>query len=145
MNGREKRIQEVKEDRKIAVENKKSSVATAESNTAQKINVERKSSTGAVNMNGKSSVEKSSSSESTLASDKKSSKDMSSGSIVPMNLRDSFFDDPFFQDNWMDIQQSQKNFFSKAQEQFKQQMQKMESSMNERMSLSNFFDKDFYP
>jgi len=94
-------------------------------------------------MNRKSSVEKSSSSESALASEKKSSKDMSSGSIVPMNLRDSFFDDPFFQDNWMDIQQSQKNFFSKAQEQFKQQMQKMESSMNERMSLSNFFDKDF--
>merc|ERR1719410_532614 len=123
---KEKRIQEVKEDRKIAVENKKSSAATAESNTAQKI-----------------SVEKSSSSESALASEKKSSKDMSSGSIVPMNLRDSFFDDPFFQDNWMDIQQSQKNFFSKAQEQFKQQMQKMESSMNERMSLSNFFDKDF--
>ena len=140
---KEKRIQEVKEDRKIAVENKKSSAATAESNTAQKINVERKSSTGSVNMNRKSSVEKSSSSESALASEKKSSKDMSSGSIVPMNLRDSFFDDPFFQDNWMDIQQSQKNFFSKAQEQFKQQMQKMESSMNERMSLSNFFDKDF--
>merc|ERR1712061_282093 len=133
--------QEVKEDRKIAVENKKSSAATAESNTAQKINVERKSSTGSVNMNRKSSVEKSSSSESALASEKKSAKDMSS--IVPMNLRDSFFDDPFFQDNWMDIQQSQKNFFSKAQEQFKQQMQKMESSMNDRMSLSNFFDKDF--
>jgi len=136
---KEKRIQEVKEDRKIAVENKKSSAATAESNTAQKINVERKSSTGSVNR--KSSVEKSSSSESALASEKKSAKDMSS--IVPMNLRDSFFDDPFFQDNWMDIQQSQKNFFSKAQEQFKQQMQKMESSMNDRMSLSNFFDKDF--
>merc|ERR1712061_179566 len=132
--------QEVKEDRKIAVENKKSSAATAESNTAQKINVERKSSTGSVNMNRKSSVEKSSSSESALASEKKSAKDMSS--IVPMNLRDSFFDDPFFQDNWMDIQQSQKNFFSKAQEQFKQQMQKMESSMNDRMSLSSFFDKD---
>merc|ERR1719412_612322 len=126
---KEKRIQEVKEvkeGRKIAVENKKSSAATAESNTAQKINVERKSSSG-----------------SALASEQKSSKDMSSGSIVPMNLRDSFFDDPFFQDNWMDIQQSQKNFFSKAQEQFKQQMQKMEFSMNERMSLSNFFDKDF--
>merc|ERR1719461_2677378 len=114
---KEKRIQEVKEvkeDRKIAVENKKSSAATAESNTAQKINVERKSSIGSVNMKRKSSVEKSSSSESALASEKKSSKDMSSGSIVPMNLRDSFFDDPFFQDNWMDIQQSQKNFFYKS-------------------------------
>merc|ERR1719325_518036 len=55
---KEKRIQEVKEDRKIAVENKKSSAATAESNTAQKINVERKSSSGSV-----------------LASEKKSSKD----------------------------------------------------------------------
>merc|ERR1712079_502264 len=95
---------------------------------------------GSVNMNRKSSFEKSSSSESALASEKKSSKDMSS--IVPMNLRDSFLDDPFFQDNWLDIQQSQKNFFSKAQEQFQQQMQKMESAMNERFSLSNFFDND---
>merc|ERR1711862_985053 len=88
-----------------------------ESTSSQKINVERKSSTG-----------------SSASSEKKTK----ATSMVPMNLRDTFLDDPFFQDNWLDIQQSQKNFFSKAQE----QMQKMESAMNERFSLSNFFDND---
>merc|ERR1712211_126277 len=88
-----------------------------ESTSSQKINVERKSSTGS------------------SASSEKKTKAIS---MVPMNLRDTFLDDPFFQDNWLDIQQSQKNFFSKAQ----QQMQRMESAMNERFSLSNFFDND---
>merc|ERR1711862_871900 len=92
-----------------------------ESTSSQKINVERKSSTG-----------------SSTSSEKKTK----ATSMVPMNLRDTFLDDPFFQENWLDIQQSQKNFFSKAQEQFQQQMQKMESAMNERFSLSNFFDND---
>merc|ERR1712062_365492 len=64
-------------------------------------------------------------------------------SMVPMNLRDSFFDDPFFQDNWLDIQKTQKNFFTQAQEQFRQQREKMESSMSESTNLSKFFDKDF--
>ena len=119
---KEKRIQELKEDRKIDVEHKKSQVEQRkESTSSQKINVERKSSTG-----------------SSTSSEKKTK----ATSMVPMNLRDTFLDDPFFQDNWLDIQQSQKNFFSKAQEQFQQQMQKMESAMNERFSLSSFFDKD---
>merc|ERR1712098_603713 len=61
------------------------------------------------------------------ASSTSSEKKAKSASIVPMNLRDSFFDDPFFQDNWLDIKQSQKDFFSKAQEEFQKQMQKMES------------------
>merc|ERR1712209_377954 len=65
-----------------------------------------------------------------------------SSSIVPMNLRNTFFDDPFFQDNWLDIQQSQKNFFSQAEEEFQKRMDLMESSMNERFSLSKFFDMD---
>merc|ERR1712012_1168488 len=119
---KEKRIQEIKEDRKIDVEHKKSQVEQRkESTSSQKINVERKSSTG-----------------SSTSSEKKTK----ATSMVPMNLRDTFLDDPFFQDNWLDIQQSQKNFFSKAQEQFQQQMQKMESAMNERFSLSSFFDND---
>merc|ERR1712012_62841 len=41
-------------------------------------------------------------------------------------------DDPFFQDN----------FFSQAEEEFKKRMDLMESSMNERFSLSKFFDMD---
>merc|ERR1712209_278527 len=119
---KEKRIQEIKEDRKIDVEHKKSQVEQRkESTSSQKIDVDRKSSTG-----------------SSASSEKKTK----ATSMVPLNLRDTFLDDPFFQDNWLDIQQSQKNFFSKAQEQFQQQMQKMESAMNERFSLSNFFDND---
>merc|ERR1712012_112093 len=112
---KEKKIQEIKEEsRKIPVEHKHSRTEDARSEssirkssmekerkssfesekneqfsslerkTGQKINVERKSSTG---------------------SDKKTQQ---SSSIVPMNLRNTFFDDPFFQDNWLDIQQSQK-------------------------------------
>merc|ERR1712209_36222 len=119
---KEKRIQEIKDDKKVDVEHKKSQVEQRkESTSSQKINVERKSSTG-----------------SSASSEKKTK----ATSMVPMNLRDTFLDDPFFKDNWLDIQQSQKNFFSKAQEQFQQQMQKMESAMNERFSLSNFFDND---
>merc|ERR1711974_565392 len=55
-------------------------------------------------------------------------------SLVPMNLRESFFDDPFFKDNWLDIQQSQRDFFSKAEERFSQQMEMLKSTM---------FDQDF--
>merc|ERR1711872_424951 len=32
-------------------------------------------------------------------------------SLIPMTMRDSFFDDPFFKDTWLDIENSQKNFF----------------------------------
>merc|ERR1712073_23808 len=80
---------------------------------------ERKSS-----MEKKSTMERKSSfsgSSSTLGSEKKPK----TTSMVPMNLRDSFFDDPFFQDNWLDIQKTQKNFFTQAQEQFRQQREKM--------------------
>jgi len=55
-------------------------------------------------------------------------------SLVPMNLRESFFDDPFFKDNWLDIQQSQRDFFSKAEERFSQKMEMLKSTM---------FDQDF--
>merc|ERR1712062_187054 len=55
-------------------------------------------------------------------------------SLVPMNLRESFFDDPFFKDNWLDIQQSQRDFFSKAEERFSQKMEMLNSTM---------FDQDF--
>ena len=157
---KEKKIQEIKSERNIAVEHKNSKAQ------AQNIEVERKSSIGTMererksssgSMEGKisqdskerkSSMEKKSTMErkssfsgssSTLGSEKKPK----TTSMVPMNLRDSFFDDPFFQDNWLDIQKTQKNFFTQAQEQFRQQREKMESSMSESMNLSKFFDKDF--
>merc|ERR1712107_275978 len=109
---------EMKTSRRSSFESEKNEQSsTLERKTGQKINVERKSSTG---------------------SDKKTQQ----SSIVPMNLRNTFFDDPFFQDNWLDIQQSQRNFFSQAEEEFKKRMDLMESSMNERFSLSKFFDMD---
>jgi len=157
---KEKKIQEIKNERNIAVEHKNTKAA------AENINVERKSSAGSMererklssgsaerkistgSMERKSSMEKTSSlgrkssfsgSSSTLGSEKSKK----TTSMVPMNLRDSFFDDPFFQDNWLDIQKTQKNFFTQAQEQFRQQRERMESSMSESMNLSSFFDKDF--
>jgi len=155
---KEKKIQEVKNERNIAVEHKNTKAA-------ENVNVERKSSAGSVDrerkmssgsterkvstgsMERKSSMEKKSSIErkssfsgsSTLGSEKSKK----TNSMVPMNLRDSFFDDPFFQDNWLDIQRTQKNFFNQAQEQFRKQTERMESSMSESMNLSSFFDKDF--
>merc|ERR1719510_1854060 len=61
-------------------------------------------------------------------------------SLVPMNLRESFFDDPFFKDNWLDIQKSQEDFFSKAEERFSQQMRKMKSTMTNDLGFSNLLN-----
>jgi len=58
-------------------------------------------------------------------------------SLVPMNLRESFFDDPFFKDNWLDIQQSQRDFFSKAEERFSQQMKMLKSSFDQDFGFSS--------
>merc|ERR1712244_58904 len=65
-------------------------------------------------------------------------------SVVPLNLRKSFFDDPFFKDSWLDIQQSQRDFFSKAEERFNQQMKMLESTRDHFgfSSLANI-NKDF--
>merc|ERR1712061_447562 len=156
---KEKKIQEIKSERNIAVEHKNSKAQ------AQNIEVERKSSIGTMERERKSSSgsmegkisqdskERKSSMEKKSTMERKSSFSGSSAnlgsgkkpkttSMVPMNLRDSFFDDPFFQDNWLDIQKTQKNFFTQAQEQFRQQREKMESSMSESMNLSKF-NKDF--
>merc|ERR1712123_129808 len=59
-------------------------------------------------------------------------------SLIPMTMRDSFFDDPFFKDTWMDIESSQRNFFEKSRDRFEESMKGMESNM---MS-SNIFDNN---
>merc|ERR1712186_232401 len=65
-------------------------------------------------------------------------------SVVPLNLRKSFFDDPFFKDSWLDIQQSQRDFFSLAEERFKQQMKMLESTRaNFGFSSLTNINKDF--
>merc|ERR1712235_229002 len=116
---KEKRFKEITKEEKGAKESQKIEVEK----TSQKVERERKSS----------------------ASSTLSEKKAKSASIVPMNLRDSFFDDPFFQDNWLDIKQSQQDFFSKAQEEFQKQMQSMESRMesfgsNMESSMKSAFD-----
>jgi len=50
-----------------------------------------------------------------------------SESIVPMKMRDSFFDDPFFKDKWLNINSSQKNFFEESQKRFEESWKRMES------------------
>merc|ERR1712168_501684 len=62
-------------------------------------------------------------------------------SLIPMTMRDSFFDDPFFKDTWMDIETSQKNFFEKFMKRFEESMKGFESS---RMS-ANIFDENKNP
>merc|ERR1712241_123651 len=117
---KEKRIQELKEDNKIKMERKKSVEKKEESKSSQQIKVE--------NISGLENKTKAT-------------------SLVPMNLRESFFDDPFFKDNWLDIQKSQNDFFSKAEERFSQQMQRMESSLTNDIGFSNMLnfnrEKDF--
>merc|ERR1711892_23546 len=61
----------------------------------------------------------------------------SSESLIPMTMRDSFFDDPIFKDTRLDIESSQKNFFEKYQKHFEERMKSMESSI----IGSNIFDR----
>ena len=94
---KEKKIQEVKEEKKMNVEHKTSSTKKEEA-TQNK-------------------------------------------SLIPMTMRDSFFDDPFFKDTWLDIETSQKNFFEKSRKRFEESMKGFESSM---MS-ANIFDENKNP
>merc|ERR1719320_1431314 len=50
-------------------------------------------------------------------------------SLIPMTMRNSFFDDPFFKDTWMDIETSQKYFFEKSRKRFEESMKRIESDM----------------
>jgi len=138
---KEKRFKEVTKEEKGANESQKIEVEKS----SQKMERERKASSSSTSASSSASQkverERKSSASSTASSEKKTK----SASIVPMNLRESFFDDPFFQDNWLDIKQSQKDFFSKAQEEFNKQMQSMESHMesfgsNMESSMKSAFD-----
>merc|ERR1712198_646189 len=61
-------------------------------------------------------------------------------SLVPLTMRDSFFDDPFFKDTWMDIEKSHKNFFEESRKLFEQSLSSMESKM--KSSEDIFKDTD---
>jgi len=55
-------------------------------------------------------------------------------SLVPLTMRDSFFDDPVFKDNWLDMETSQKNFFEEVQKQFEERWKSMQSQIGEGQS-----------
>eukprot|EP00092_Neocalanus_flemingeri_P032805 GFUD01035680.1.p1 GENE.GFUD01035680.1~~GFUD01035680.1.p1 ORF type:complete len:418 (+),score=150.37 GFUD01035680.1:135-1388(+) len=54
----------------------------------------------------------------------------SSESLVPLTMRDSFSNDPFFKDTWLDIESSQKNFLEKSRKQFEESIKNMKSAMD---------------
>merc|ERR1712088_586951 len=119
---KEKRITDLKEENKIKMERKKSVEKKEESKSVDQIKVEQRS----------------------AASTESSENKARTTSVVPLNLRKSFFDDPFFNDSWLDIQQSQRDFFSKAEERFSQQRKMLESTRDNFgfSSLANI-NKDF--
>merc|ERR1719244_456901 len=99
---------EIKEKEKEQVV-KKSSLSNAQTSEEinQQENVTRKSSNSSL-MNDKNDQTK---------------------SMVPMTMRDSFFNDPFFKDTWMDIEKSHKNFFEESRKMFEQSLSSMESKL----------------
>merc|ERR1711963_413852 len=112
---REERKEENKEENKMKMERRRSVEKKEESKSVQQINVENRSGSSTQSAENKNKTT----------------------SLVPMNLRESFFDDPFFKDNWLDIQQSQKDFFSKAEERFSQQMEMLKSSFDQDFGFSS--------
>merc|ERR1719233_527439 len=107
------KIQELQEERKMNVEHKSSS--TKKEETSQYVE------------------HKTSSTKKEEATQNKS--------LIPMTMRDSFFDDPFFKNTWLDIETLQKNFFETSRKRFEESMKGFESSM---MS-ANIFDENKNP
>merc|ERR1719147_316867 len=101
---KEKRIQEIKEDNK-------------------NLNVEHTKSTSATAQNQMSESRK----EQNQAAFSETNKLLNNNSVVPTTLRNSFFDDPFFKDTWIDIQSSHKNFFEESRKRFEESMKSLES------------------
>merc|ERR1712152_2474 len=64
-----------------------------------------------------------------------------SKSLIPMTMRDSFFNDPFFKDTWLDIETSQKNFFEQSRKRFEKSMKALKTNM----ISSNIFDENKNP
>merc|ERR1711915_624264 len=105
---KEKKIQEIKENETKKVE-KKSSFSNEQTSEEvnQQMNVEKKVSNSSLKNERKNQMH----------------------SLVPMTMRDSFFDDPFFKDTWIDIEKSHKNFFEESRKMFEQSLSSMQSKM----------------
>merc|ERR1711915_222282 len=117
---KEKKIQEIKEKEKEQVV-KKSSLSNAQTSEEinQQMNVTRKSSISSL-MNDKNDETK---------------------SMVPMTMRDSFFNDPFFKDTLIDIEKSHKNFLEESRKMFDQSLSSMESKLTSSEDI--FKETDF--
>merc|ERR1719427_1051348 len=63
--------------------------------------------------------------------------------IVPMNLRNSFMEDPFFKNSLTSIENSRNDFFKKARDSFESNMKQMESMTMGTEWMKPFWDKDF--
>merc|ERR1719499_1325102 len=114
---KEKKIQEIKGKEKEQVVQKSSlSNEQTSEEVNQQVNVNRKSSTSSL-MNDKINQTK---------------------SMVPMTMRDSFFNDPFFKDTWMDIEKSHKNFFEESRKMFEQSLSSMESKMKISLDTAGY-------
>merc|ERR1711915_155225 len=115
---KEKKIQEIKEKEQVV---KKSSLSNAQTSEDinQQVNVTRKSSNFSL-VNDKNDQTK---------------------SMVPMTMRDSFFNDPFFKDTWMDIEKSHKNFLEESRKMFEQSLSSMESKLTSSEDI--FKETDF--
>merc|ERR1712228_557003 len=116
---KEKKIQEIKENETKQVE-KKSSFSNEQTSKKvdQQVNIEKKVSNSSLKDERKNQMH----------------------SLVPMTMRDSFFDDPFFKDTWMDIEKSHKNFFEESRKMFEESLSSMESKM--KLSEDIFKDTD---
>merc|ERR1711915_1120826 len=117
---KEKKIQEIKENETKQVE-KKSSFSNEQTSKKvdQQVNIEKNVSNSSLKNERKNQMH----------------------SLVPMTMRDSFFDDPFFKDTWMDIEKSHKNFFEESRKMFEQSLSSMESKMTSSKDI--FKETDF--
>jgi len=105
---KEKKIQEIKENEKAKVENKSS---FSDNQSSEEVNQQVNVGTNLSN------------------SSLKREKNNQTQSMVPMTMRDSFFDDPFLKGTWMDIENSHKNYFEESRNMFEQSLRLIESKL----------------
>jgi len=120
---KEKKIEEVTGSQKMKVENKSA-------NENKEYTKSQKQEVTATNEDLKMNVERKTSAE---------NRNKIMSSLVPITSRDSFFDDPFFKDTWLDIETSQKNFFETSRKFFEESLKSMETNMK---SLKHFDTMD---
>jgi len=130
---KEKRILELKED------------GSVNENEIGKIKRQRESSSPSSTSTVSSSSSKLSSSQSRseTSSTRKSSDRVQGGGMIPMTMRDSFFDDPFFKDTWEEVEKSQRDFFETSRKQFEESLKRMQSALKDISGDMVRFEDEF--